>query len=119
MNERDRTRLEHMLSYANEVVTFTRGKTNDDFDTDILLQRALAYSTGIIGEAASHISQEYRASVPQIPWRSVIGMRNFLIHEYFQLDFEVLWNVAITDVPKLIAQLEPLLAEASDETSKE
>ncbi len=80
---------------------------------------ALAYSTGIIGEAASHVSQEYRDTVPQIPWRSVIGMRNFLIHEYFQLDFDVLWNVATNNVPKLIAQLEPLLAEADDETSHE
>jgi len=72
-----------MLDYAREVVQFTSGETRASLDRDVKLVRALSYSIGIIGEAASHVSKELQAQTPQIPWRKVIDMRNFLVHVYF------------------------------------
>ncbi|MCD4685862.1 MAG: DUF86 domain-containing protein [Anaerolineae bacterium] len=111
MNESDQVRLRHMLDAAREVVTFTIDETRVALGNDIKLVRALSMSIGIIGEAASHVSQDERDKQPQIPWRQIIGMRNFLIHAYFKIDLEILWNTATQAIPALIEQLEQLLPE--------
>jgi uncharacterized protein with HEPN domain len=83
-------------------------------DDNIILVRALSYSIGIIGEAASRVSQEYRDATPNIPWQQIIGMRNFLIHDYAGVDLDILWNTATKSIPSLIAELESILPPKSD-----
>lgn len=109
MNETDRIRLRHMLDAAQEVIAFTSGETRASLDQDIKLVRALSMSLGIIGEAAAQISMELRDAHPQIPWRQMIGMRNFLIHVYFNVDLDILWNTATQAVPALVPELQKLL----------
>ncbi len=104
-------RLNHMLDAAREVIVFTSGRSRADLDSDQMLLRALSMSTGIIGEAASHLSDEVKEKYPEIPWRQIIGMRNFLFHEYFRVDPDILWDTATKAVPPLIPQLEQILAE--------
>jgi uncharacterized protein with HEPN domain len=109
-----------MLDYGREVVTFIQRKDRKSLDDDLLLARGLAMSTGIIGEAASHVSLEVRTAYPEIPWRSIVAMRNFLIHEYMNHDLDLLWDTATKSVPILIDQLEKILGSlGSDETSNE
>ena len=63
----------------------------------------------IVGEAASKISEECREDFPQIPWTNIIGMRNRLIHAYFDLNLDILWKTITEDLPPLIAELEKIL----------
>jgi uncharacterized protein with HEPN domain len=114
MNEIDLTRLKHMLDAAHEVVVFTNGEKRESLDNDIKLMRALSMSIGIIGEAASHVSDEVREASPQIPWRQIIGMRNFIIHAYSSIDLDILWNTATQAIPVLIVELEQLLSSEND-----
>jgi uncharacterized protein with HEPN domain len=109
MNEQDELRLRHMLSYAQEVMQFTQGRNQSELETDMLLERALRYSIGIIGEAASHISQELRDETSDIPWADIVGMRNFLFHAYFRIDAPILWRTATESVPHLAEQIRDLL----------
>lgn len=111
MTEHDeRVRLLHMLDYAREVVTFTQGKTRQSLDDDLILERALRYSIGIIGEAATHISGEVREANPDIPWANIVGMRTFLFHSYFRVERDILWRTATENIPALIPQLERVIA---------
>lgn len=113
MNETDRVRLHHMLDAAQEVARFVQGETRTALDTDLKLVRALSMSIGIVGEAAPHVSSEFQAMNQQIPWRQIVGMRNFLIHIYFNIDLDILWNTATQAIPTLIVQLEQLLTSDS------
>jgi hypothetical protein len=74
-----------MHDYAGEVVLFTKDAARPDLDSNLMLRRALSMSIGIIGEAASHISQTFRDAHAKVPWRDIIGMRNFLFHAYSRL----------------------------------
>jgi uncharacterized protein with HEPN domain len=107
--ENDKIRLRHMLDAAREAQLFTQGKTRESLDTDVMLLRAVSMSVGIIGEAASRITQEFRDDTPQITWQAIIGTRNFIIHAYFQIDKEILWNTLEEHIPSLIVELENLL----------
>ena len=112
----DMIRLRHMLGAAREVVSFTGGATREDLDTNIMLFRALSMSAGIIGEAASRVSQDFRDAHPQIPWKQVIGMRNFLFHAYFKVDKDILWDTALDAIPALVAELEKVLPPEDEGT---
>lgn len=109
MNPDDRLRLRDMLDYSREVVAFVEGKTSQDLESDLKLLRAVTYSTGIVGEAASHISKELRDTTPEIPWRKIIGMRNFLFHEYLVVNPDILWQTAAQAIPDLIVELEKIV----------
>lgn len=113
MNEKDRVRVQHMLDYAREVMSFTEGRKYEELEENSLLERALCYSVGIIGEAASHVSVELRETSSQIPWQNIIGMHNFLFHAYFQIESEILWRTATESIPSLAEQLETLLNNES------
>jgi len=115
MNRDDPQRLRDMLDYSQEVIDFVKGATRETLDTDLKLVRALAYSIGIVGEAASHVSDSYRDSTPQIPWAKAIGMRNFLFHGYFVINYDILWQTATVSIPPLLAELEQILASGGNE----
>jgi uncharacterized protein with HEPN domain len=119
MSEHDeRIRLQHMLDYAHEVETFTDGKTREDVDSDLILERALRYSIGIIGEAAAQISNKLRTQFPEVNWSDIVGMRNFLFHIYFRVERDILWRTAVESIPELIGQLD-LIIQALDRESND
>lgn len=68
----------------------------------------------VIGEAAKRLSPEFRREHPQVPWKSVAGMRDQLIHAYDAVDLEEVWKTLNCDIPQLLAFLEPLLPESTD-----
>lgn len=115
MNRDDRQRLRDMVDYSRDVVGFVEGATRETLDTDLKLVRALAYSVGIIGEAASHISAEFQETAPQIPWRKAIGMRNFLFHGYFVVNYDILWQTVTVSIPALLVELEKLMPSEGGE----
>ena len=109
MNETDLVRLQHMLDAAREALTFLDGRTLDDLKTDRMLVLALVKELEIIGEAASKVSDEVRVLATDIPWPVIVGMRNRLIHAYFDVSIEIIWTTATSKLPELVERLENLL----------
>jgi len=98
-----------MLEAAREATGLVSGKSRHDLAKDRTLTLALIKLIEIIGEAASKMSLNCRERNPQIPWTVIIGMRNRLIHAYFDVEPEILWQTLVEDIPSLIADLEQII----------
>ena len=107
--EREIGYLVDMLENARCAVKYVAGKDRAAFDADIVLQNAAMRWLGIVGEAASRITDQTRANISEIPWRKVVGMRNVLIHSYERVDLSEVWRVVTQEFPSLIEMLEVLL----------
>ncbi len=105
----DLTRLRHMLEASTEATTFIRGQSRISLDHDRKLVLALVKELEIIGEAASRLTAESRSRYPDLPWTDIVGMRNRLIHAYFDVDLDVLWSTVTEDLPPLVPQLEDIV----------
>ena len=88
---------------------FTSDLTFQQFLQSRLHQHAILKSIEIIGEAANHIGKEIRQANPQIPWQNIISMRNRLVHGYFDVDLNRVWDTAQGDIPQLIELVKPLV----------
>ena len=109
MLKADRIRLQHMFDAASEALEFIRGKGRSDLDRDRMLVLALIKDLEIIGEAANKISFEVQKQNSGIRWQDIIGMRNRLIHGYFDINLDIVWSTVTKDLPSLKAELEKLL----------
>ena len=112
MQEADLIRLKHMLDASYEVVAFTTDKDQDDFNQDRKLHLSVVHLLEIIGEAGSHISDDVQKNYPQFPWKHIVGMRNRLIHGYFDINLVIVWKTATEDIPPLIKQLEQIISSS-------
>ena len=112
MSQRDLVYVGHMLDTARKAVGKVRGLPRDAYDTDENLRLALVHLVQVIGEAARQVSREFTASHPEIPWENIIGMRHTVVHDYLGVDEDIVWQVAIEDLPKLVEALEPLVPPA-------
>ncbi len=109
MLEADFVRLKHMLDAANEIVEFTADKNMDDFKSDRKLHLSVVHLLEIIGEAGSRVSSECKDKYFEIPWKSVVGMRNRLIHGYFDINLDIVWSTVTKDIPPLINALKKII----------
>ena len=109
MRRPDDALLLDMLEYGRRVADKVHGVSREQFDADDNLQLALTYLIQTIGEAASRLTQAQRNTYPTIPWRDVIGMRHVVVHDYFRVDLDVVWDTATTGVPALVAALEAII----------
>jgi len=108
---RDPDRARHMLKAARLIVSFTQGKTFQDFLTDELVQSTIERQFEILGEARSHVSMATQASWPSINWKQLKGFRNLLAHKYFRTDYAQVWNIATNLLPGLLSTLEDLFTD--------
>ena len=109
MNEADRVRLRHMLDAAREALAFAQDRTLDDVRNDRMLALSLVKELEIIGEAAGRVSEDVKAMAPEVPWPVLVGMRNRLIHAYFDIDAEIVWITVTTGLPELVDHLTRLV----------
>ena len=112
MRRDDAVWLRHMLDAAVEAMTFARGQTRADLDGERMLVLALVKDLEIIGEAAYRVSPETRDQLPDIPWDDIIGMRHRLVHAYFDINLNILWQTVQTDLPPLVGRLQDAVGEA-------
>jgi len=113
MNKDDAVRLQHMLDAAREAISFTQGLHRTDLDGDRKLELALVKDVEIIGEAAYQVSRATRDRLPGIPWEDITGMRHRLVHAYFDINLDILWQTIQNDLPALIAELARAIPEES------
>jgi uncharacterized protein with HEPN domain len=109
MSFESRDYLRHILVEADYLVERSAGLEYDGFAADETLRRAFVRSLEIIGEAAKHVSEDFRTQHPTVEWRAMAGMRDRLIHDYFGVDFELVWDVVHNHIPKLRAQIGAIL----------
>lgn len=98
---RDPQRLKDILQAIEAIENYTRNETFESIIVDPMRYHAVVYNIMIIGEAANMITHEFRDAHTDIPWKQIVGMRNFLIHGYFQVEKQQVWQVVETDLPQL------------------
>jgi uncharacterized protein with HEPN domain len=95
-----------LLEAGRQAISFVAGRLRGDLDSDPMLRRALKDCIQEIGEAASRVSADSRERVPQLPWNQMVGMRHRIVHVYYDIDSNALWEVATRDLPVLVDLLE-------------
>jgi uncharacterized protein with HEPN domain len=105
--------LEDMLAAIRKIERYTSGIDQPAFHQDEKTVDAVVRNLEVIGEAAKRISPEFASRHEDVPWRQVAGLRNRIVHDYFGLDLEIIWQVIRRDLPRLKVQLEKL-ATAKD-----
>lgn len=101
--------LRHILDEAVYLSRQTPGLSKAQFLADETLKRAFVRSIETIGEATKQVPKDIRQKYPHIQWRAMAGMRDRLIHGYFGIDYEIVWDVVINKVPKLQQEIEEIL----------
>ena len=108
---KDKNRLEHMLERIDFVLDAAKGYTYQQFADDKIRFAAISYGTLVIGEAAYMLTKEFKDSHPATPWRQIEGMRHNIVHGYFQVRPDMIWNVIQNDLLPLKTQIQQYLAE--------
>jgi len=101
--------IRHILDEIDYILTKIPNTDFDSFVKNATLKRAFVRSIEIIGEASKKLTEDVKSKQPDIEWRKVAGMRDRLIHDYFGVDYTIVWDVATTKLPDLREKLQSLL----------
>lgn len=111
MQKDDQTRIRHMLDASEEALSFVAGKNRQELESNRMLALSLLKSIEIVGEAASKVSHKTRSEHPQIPWAEIVSTRNRLVHGYFEIDYDRVWDTLQSDLPDLVRGLRKIFPE--------
>ena len=114
MRHDDSYLIDMLLQAARKAASFAGDLTYPQFQASDLHQNAILKVLEIIGEAASRITTQTHRAYPQIPWRQIIGLRNRVVHGYFEVDLNLIWQIVHQDIPILLDQLQDLLPPDAD-----
>ena len=108
---KDKERLNHILAAIDRIKRYSEKKTYNDIIKDDMMYYAIVKNIEIIGEAANMLSSKFLDTHPETPWKLVKGMRNYIVHEYFQIDSMVVWDVVENNISVLREQIIKYLSE--------
>lgn len=103
--------LEDILECMNKIEKYISGLNFEQFDENQLIIDAVIRNLEIIGEASKFITEEIRLKYPSVPWKSMVGLRNILIHEYFGVDEQIIWEIVSKDFKETKPIIESILHE--------
>lgn len=109
MENKDLVRFTHMLDSTRAILSFSNSRKKSDLDNDRMFLSAVLREFEIIGEAANNVSDKLKKRFPELAWKSMIGMRNRLIHAYFEVDHDVIWITIREYLPRLEMILEQII----------
>lgn len=105
-SDKDLARLKHMLDSTKAILSFAKGRQRTSLDKDRLFLSAVLREFEIIGEAAGRISEKTKKKFPSIPWKELVGLRNRLIHAYFDVDHDIIWKTIRDYLPSFQEHLQ-------------
>lgn len=108
---KDQIRLRHILEAIERIKRYSEGKSFADFVDDDMMYYAIVKNIEIIGEASNLLTEEFKINHPKTPLKMVAGMRNYIVHEYYQVDNTIIWDVVTHDLPELEKNIISYLAE--------
>ncbi|PUA30998.1 MAG: hypothetical protein B9J98_08250 [Candidatus Terraquivivens tikiterensis] len=109
--KRDKAYLKHVLDVISNIEKFIEGIEKEDFLSNVEKQYAVLRGLEIIGEAVKNLSEELKAKHPKIPWKEIAGMRDKLIHQYFGVNLDLVWETIKTKLPELKTQISRIIKE--------
>lgn len=105
----DKARLQHIYDAILEIESYTQDVEIEEFLRNSMMRFACIKQIEIIGEAGNHITKTTQLRFSEIEWRKIVSLRNIVIHEYFGIDFDVIWSVILCDIPDLKVKIENIL----------
>ena len=108
---KDKMRLEHILDAIDRIQTNAGSLTREEIESDVLRYYGIVKNIEIIGEAARMLTDDFKSAYQDVPWLSIANMRNFLVHEYFQVDSDTVWSVIHGDIVELRKHVVRYLSE--------
>jgi len=103
--------LNHIIDAISRIEEYVHGLTYDDFIENYLIQDGVIRQIQVIGEATKKISDNTREKYPEIPWKDIAGMRDKLIHDYFGIDLDAVWDTVEKDIPVLKDEIQTIIKE--------
>ena len=100
--------IKHILQNIEDIETFSKGLSKDNLEKDILRQKAIIRSLEIIGEAVRNLPDSFKKKHPETPWKDIIGTRDKMIHHYFGVDLDIVWEIIKEEIPKLKKQIKKI-----------
>lgn len=100
-----------MLDAIKRIFSYIEGNTKAEFLSNDMMYYAIVKNIEIIGEASYMLTSEFKDSHPKTPWKLITGMRHYMVHGYYQIDKDVVWNVVTSDLVPLEKQIEEYLSE--------
>lgn len=103
--------LRHILEEIEFLISRSRSLEKEDLLKDEVLKRAFVRSLEIIGEATKKLPEDFRKQYSKVDWRAIAGTRDKLIHDYFGIDYDIVWDIVINEIPELRDQIKQILEE--------
>jgi uncharacterized protein with HEPN domain len=109
MATKDLVRIQHMIEAIEALLSYIKKRRVHEMGKNRMLTSAIERELEILGEAANHVSEKIKSKAPTVPWKQIIGMRHHISHEYFDIDYRIIWKTIKQELPVLRKQLTQLL----------